>query len=117
MKVVVRPRRLQSDLHKALKAVQESLPPGPRHCLIINKDGSVHRLNKDKHELAEELSIPIRDMRVVDPLVGPFTEHQCRASSTFVRHMTSARHRYPSPTPATSWSGRGPYLSIWKPSA
>ena len=66
----LRPRRLQSDLHKALKAVQESLPPGPRHCLIINQDGSIQHLTKDKHELAEELSIPIRDMRVVDPLVG-----------------------------------------------
>ena len=57
-------------MHKALKSIEESLPPGPRHCLIINHDGTVQKLNKDKHELAEELSIPIRDMRVVDPLVS-----------------------------------------------
>jgi hypothetical protein len=27
-------------------------------------------VQKDKHELAEELDIPFRDMRVVDPLVS-----------------------------------------------
>lgn len=46
------------------------MPPGPRHLLLIDGSGDVRVVTKDKHELAEELDIPIRDMRVVDPLVS-----------------------------------------------
>lgn len=57
--------------------LQDAVPPGPRHLLVIDSSGDVRILTRDKHELAEELEIPIRDMRVVDPLVSMLSVSAC----------------------------------------
>lgn len=104
-----------------------------RKWLHVDAKGTLTCVAADKHTLVCTLGIPLRDLRILDPLVGSFGKHLCqrvrpkhavaafliassRSNCTMMSYTraVSDHCRSPAHTPHASSSEKKPCSSAWR---